>query len=791
MADMFFRFPITSDEETAKFLPFNDVVYPKIGTPPKGVGKEKARAPSEAKAEADNMWIAGFLDHESQNKEKRMLRQLRTFMDLPHSFLGPKAGEELRKLNRKPKKAVAAAAKAADARPGAPKLSDQDAARLNELGRLVLGDKRPKPHMGRRAYVKENRKLRKLLKLKRPRGYNETLQAEGMDALYQLERRHTSAALTIQKAWRHYLAQKFWGGYMFKVKAVVSIQRIAKGMVVRSLLPRWFARRIYIVTLLQGVARGYIFRKVWKGQRRWEHYNMSRIQAAAKGYIARRVVREKKVGIAALHIQALWRGAVGRARADRLFLDNSVSVVQKCVRGRLGRKTYAERYETCQWAALTIQRFFRGSKGRTVRNRLMNDREAGDRQQLLDVLAVELEWWQDEKERLERRFKGKRYPERLAKLRKELKALQEEVTMHEENYLDLDKQRNMLSPRAVEQTWAQALDDNLDEHWGWLQDCKQRAIFKIGYKLVTLEEEEERWKKKIADAAYEASEVERWRTAELNDMFARASRLRWGSGHSLETRKRVADQKRRWAVRYFTKAGKPDKQRRPGRPWDPEVLAGPERDTFSFLDHDILLGTDPGAREPMIGTKASLQHISNKLHHANMTSTMQQADSLLAPLVQKMDGAHIAQHFVNIKDPPAPVSQKWAKQQYALEKKALMARGVRQTREDIRLAAAEAEAKARAEAEAAAFEKAKADAGTAEGAADRHSAKHAKQRAHRSKMRTSAIPWQLLDELEKEKRQLEADIRNNTRFNKAPKTYRLKSDKKKKKSKKSKKGSKE
>ena len=53
---------------------------PKIGTPPKGVGKEKARAPSEAKAEADNMWIAGFLDHESQNKEKRMLRQLRPLL---------------------------------------------------------------------------------------------------------------------------------------------------------------------------------------------------------------------------------------------------------------------------------------------------------------------------------------------------------------------------------------------------------------------------------------------------------------------------------------------------------------------------------------------------------------------------------------------------------------------------------------------------------------------------------------------------------------------------------------
>lgn len=43
---------------------------------------------------------------------------------------------------------------------------------------------------------------------------------------------------------------------------------------------------------------------------------------------------------------------------------------------------------------------------------------------------------------------------------------------------------------------------------------------------------------------------------------------------------RVAAQRRKWGVRYFTQSGKPDKRRAPGRPWDPTVYAGPERDTF-------------------------------------------------------------------------------------------------------------------------------------------------------------------------------------------------------------------
>ena len=48
-----------------------------------------------------------------------------------------------------------------------------------------------------------------------------------------------------------------------------------------------------------------------------------------------------------------------------------------------------------------------------------------------------------------------------------------------------------------------------------------------------------------------------------------------------EMRQRTADEKRRWRVLYTTSDGKPDKRRRPGRAWDPSVLAQPDRQTLN------------------------------------------------------------------------------------------------------------------------------------------------------------------------------------------------------------------
>jgi len=43
----------------------------------------------------------------------------------------------------------------------------------------------------------------------------------------------------------------------------------------------------------------------------------------------------------------------------------------------------------------------------------------------------------------------------------------------------------------------------------------------------------------------------------------------------------IGEERRRWAVLYYTSDGKPDKRRRPGRPWEASVFAGGEKAVYS------------------------------------------------------------------------------------------------------------------------------------------------------------------------------------------------------------------
>jgi hypothetical protein len=87
----------------------------------------------------------------------------------------------------------------------------------------------------------------------------------------------------------------------------------------------------------------------------------------------------------------------------------------------------------------------------------------------------------------------------------------------------------------------------------------------------------------------------------------------------------IADERRRWKVKYYTKNGKPDKLRRPGRTWDPAAYAGPEKMTYcgaSGVDlnagtKDRLLGLRGGSNESLDQTmnEVSLQNYLQQVHH--------------------------------------------------------------------------------------------------------------------------------------------------------------------------------
>lgn len=87
----------------------------------------------------------------------------------------------------------------------------------------------------------------------------------------------------------------------------------------------------------------------------------------------------------------------------------------------------------------------------------------------------------------------------------------------------------------------------------------------------------------------------------------------------------IADERRKWTVRYYTKNGKPDKMRRPGKKWDPAAYAGPEKMTYcsaSGVDlnagnKDKLLGLRGGSNESLDQTmnEVSLQNYLQQVHH--------------------------------------------------------------------------------------------------------------------------------------------------------------------------------
>ena len=331
--NLFHRFKLTEDKETAKYLEYNEMVYPEVT---KQIDK------TTAKAEMDSMWMVGFLDHEQQCTKERRLKDLQDYVALPQGNLVHGAAKGLNDLYRKPVKLerFETAGKGKKSKgPGAVKMADKDIMRLEELGKEVFKKKKKAGvNVGRKAYESENRKIAKLRRQRQPTGPRHVIESLAMDELYELERVHTMAARVIQKVFRSYLSAQFWKEFLVKVKAALSLQRLVRGMITRELIRLWYIRRNYLVGLMQSALRAYLTRKVWKTVVQWESFNASKIQQAARGFIARRIAREMQLAIASTRIQCLWRGICGRAEADRFWLDRMVSL-QKLVKASTTRST--------------------------------------------------------------------------------------------------------------------------------------------------------------------------------------------------------------------------------------------------------------------------------------------------------------------------------------------------------------------------------------------------------------------------------------------------------------------
>ena len=262
-------------------MPYSRVSFPKLSL------ASGSQSTMQAKAELDSMWVVGMLDHQRQIQLEDGLHDLSHFLKLPDGRILPGAVEELWKVYRNKARPSSAEQRrrgimVRDGKPltkgeikrvmgkasMAARLADADVVRLRELekGPQKWSRKDLKATLNGTVYKKENKKLRRAIRERRPRVRETRIRSKAMETLFEIERRQVVAAIRVQRAWKKYLRLKFWKEYLIKVAAATRIQKIVRGTVVREFVRRWYKRKVFLVILSQSILRGSLVRKHWRVQ---------------------------------------------------------------------------------------------------------------------------------------------------------------------------------------------------------------------------------------------------------------------------------------------------------------------------------------------------------------------------------------------------------------------------------------------------------------------------------------------------------------------------------------------
>lgn len=588
-----------------KYLPFPRMAFPKL--------EMKGGRGDRAKHEVDNIWSVALIDHEVAREERAAVAH-------EHFLAQFRMGETARPPSPSKGKGKSALTRQETPRllnrePDDLRLGGEEALRLAAL-EAEFRTKKAKnmtQHMKRqmKVYEHENKKLRKALR--QGRGgvvkQDRMLRVKAMDDLVELEREQQQAAVRIQKSYKTYRRKCFWMEYVYKSRAAVKIQRLAKGMVVRKMVRLWLARRWYLVTQVQSFVRGVQDRARARRMFVYEGWAAVDIQRIFRGYLARQRVMRRIAKRAARKIQALWRGAKVRAKLDRQWIDSQVIKIQAGILRFLSYKKFKEDWPRANAAATLIQRIFRGASTRMRRNDLLWEREHENRKLHMRVLRVEEVWISKEIQTMKKSRRKDNLDGKLPPLRKAWQDSIEEVRKFEYDLVALQRERMKMSPRAVEQGWTDELDKNVEQHRVWATDAKLKALFQVALPLRLMEEEKEKSDRDFADLQYKREQLDEWWRQDRDDMWARDSERKWALFKE-NRRKNIASQRRKWAFDFYTDTGKPDLSRPKGYPWKPDDF--PERQTATFNSGGVelrVVGPDfvgrPVLRRGAVGVAAN------------------------------------------------------------------------------------------------------------------------------------------------------------------------------------------
>lgn len=288
-----------------------------------------------------------------------------------------------------------------------------------------------------------------------------SFQSIDLDRIFDNERKEHDAATVIQKWWKRFKRLVPWDNVVRCMLAAARIQRLVRGAIVRKWVAKWYNSRNKVITKVQANIRRMLSNNVTKPRLALEQVMAVRIQQIVRGKIGRLKWLRKRWNIAAAHIQAVWRGVVGRAQCDRKWLDKIVVPMQKLAR-RVSAKRYVEQVRVeLNAAAMIIQKKIRSRQSCQKLTKKLLVRENEYRMDSISMLTSEEEFYQEKIGKVVSRLVKKDVKGRAERASDAMQAILADVYNAENDLIEMSRQREILSPRAIVQGYFQELNANV------------------------------------------------------------------------------------------------------------------------------------------------------------------------------------------------------------------------------------------------------------------------------------------------------------------------------------------
>jgi hypothetical protein len=130
---------------------------------------------------------------------------------------------------------------------------------------------------------------------------------------------------------------------------------------------------------------------------------------------------------------------------------------------------------------------------------------------------------------------------------KKIRQKESEIQRAEIDYLELQREKGRVSPRAIEQGWSEDLADNIEKGRKLITDLKLEHVLHLSFEARRSEEKLEQRNFRINEAIWWRNELNTWKDCELQDMWDRENARKHAEEHRAKVQA-IADEKRRWSV---------------------------------------------------------------------------------------------------------------------------------------------------------------------------------------------------------------------------------------------------